>query len=147
MNPHVLWFRDGTKWSCNLCHVVNDCPPNYRSNLDGKYQRRDRMQRYELHCGSVDYVAPKKMIENWSTKEPAFFFVIDVSCVAYKRDLVTLTVHAIRDTLVELREQIRAEYEQRARGDEKFSEENTTPESDCVLSFDIYLHSTIPLRF
>ena len=138
MNPHVLWFADGTKWSCNLCHIVNDCPQDYRANLDGKYQRRDRMQRPELHRGSVDYVAPKKMVESWAPQEPAFFFVIDVSCIAFRRDLVTLTVEAIRETLVDLRQQIRAEYEQRSGVDDgKFSEDRPptlSPNCDCVFS-------------
>merc|ERR1719361_2790927 len=119
MNPHVLWFADGSKWSCNLCHIVNECPQRYRANLDGKYQRRDRMQRHELHRGSVDYVAPQQMVDSWSPKEPAFLFVIDVSCIAFRRDLVTLTVHGIRDTLVELREGIRTQYESVQRDDGK----------------------------
>ena len=104
MNPHVLWIKDGTKWICNLCGLTNECPQWYRKNLDGQYNRRDKMQRPELHRGSVDFVAPQNLIKQMEY-EPGYFFVIDVSCVAYQRDLVTLTVQSIRNSLIELREQ------------------------------------------
>ena len=108
MNPHVLWIKDGTKWICNLCQLTNECPQWYRKNLDGTYQRRDKMIRPELHRGSVDFVAPQNLIKQMEYK-PAFFFVIDVSCVAYQRDLVGLTVESIKNSLIELREQYQDE--------------------------------------
>eukprot|EP01083_Nonionella_stella_P258585 883684_1 len=105
MNPHVLWIADGTKWICNLCQLINECPTWYRKNLDGQYQRRDKMERNELHRGSVDYIAPTNLIKQMDSYKPSIFFVIDVSCVAYQRDLVSLTVNCIRNSLIELRQQ------------------------------------------
>eukprot|EP01083_Nonionella_stella_P258584 883683_1 len=105
MNPHVLWIADGTKWICNLCELINECPIWYRHNLDGQYQRRDKMERNELHRGSVDYIAPTNLIKQMDSYKPSIFFVIDVSCVAYQRDLVSLTVNCIRNSLIELRQQ------------------------------------------
>ena len=45
--------------------------------------------------------------------QTGIFFVIDVSSVAYQRDLVTLTVNAIKDGLHELRESYSNGYEQK----------------------------------
>eukprot|EP01084_Bolivina_argentea_P000920 1683_1 len=105
MNPHVLWIADGTKWLCNLCQLANECPVWYRKNLDGQFRRRDRLERAELHRGSVDYVAPDNLIKQMREYQCAYLFVIDVSCVAMKRDLVQLTVQCICDGLMELRQQ------------------------------------------
>jgi len=141
MNPHVLWFAEGSKWSCNLCHIINECPQKYRANLDGKYQRRDRMQRHELHRGSVDYVAPKEMIESWCPKMPAFFFVIDVSTMAFRRDLVTLTVQSIHKTLVELRQRIRDQEESKFADHGDGNQPQRPPAADCVVRVGFLTYS------
>eukprot|EP00484_Ammonia_sp_Unknown_P016652 CAMPEP_0197040406 /NCGR_PEP_ID=MMETSP1384-20130603/17107_1 /TAXON_ID=29189 /ORGANISM="Ammonia sp." /LENGTH=1002 /DNA_ID=CAMNT_0042471155 /DNA_START=42 /DNA_END=3050 /DNA_ORIENTATION=- len=128
MNPHALWIKDGTQWICNLCQLTNECPQWYRKNLDGQYQRRDKMQRAELHRGSVDYVAPSDLAKQMQL-EPAFFFVIDVSCVAYQRDLIKLTVNAINNSLLELRDQYKSE----AEGDDEKQAADFNVNNKCIL--------------
>ncbi|ETO23082.1 hypothetical protein RFI_14106 [Reticulomyxa filosa] len=59
MNPHVKWIQSGRTWVCNICYINNECPTYYRCNIDGVGNRMDRMEKPELHRGSVDYVASK----------------------------------------------------------------------------------------
>ena len=56
-------------------------PVNYRCTLDGSGQRRDKMDRFELHKGSVDYIPPLKLANDWKRvryhKKKQYTFVRD----------------------------------------------------------------------
>lgn len=60
INAFVSFIDNGRRWRCNVCSLANDCPSNYICELDQSGARRDKMERPELHCGAVEFVAPQE---------------------------------------------------------------------------------------
>ena len=47
-----------SRYTCNVCAMVNEVPVEYFCALDASGRRIDESQRPELFGGSVEYVAP-----------------------------------------------------------------------------------------
>ena len=60
INPHYQWLSGGREAVCNLCGHYYDIPSAYCCSLDETGNRRDKNERPELCCGTVDYIAPKE---------------------------------------------------------------------------------------
>lgn len=97
INPFDVFIDAGERYQCSLCQKVNEVPKEYQCNLDSNGQRRDRMERPELHCGSVDYEVPTYAMRDSSVCR--YLFVIDVSQGAVVSGLLQATVQAISNTL------------------------------------------------
>ena len=97
MNPFMR-FLDHTRFQCNFCTHVTECPREYMCNLGGDGRRRDWMERPELCRGSVEYNAPKEYMVR-PPMSPALFFCIDVSTAAIASGATTSACEAIVRTL------------------------------------------------
>lgn len=98
INPFVSWVDNGRRWRCNICGMLNDVPASYFSHLDQQGQRRDKDQRPELNCCSVEFVAPGDYMVR-PPQPPVYFFVIDVTSAAGSSGMLSSCVNAIRDSL------------------------------------------------
>uniref|UniRef100_A0A7S2F1C4 Protein transport protein SEC23 n=2 Tax=Octactis speculum TaxID=3111310 RepID=A0A7S2F1C4_9STRA len=81
VNCFVTWGKNGQEWSCNLCDMVNQTPPNYHCGLDGSGRRQDHAYRPELAKGSVDLVVTKQYCVR-PVQQPIYLFVVDTSAHA-----------------------------------------------------------------
>ena len=98
INPFVQWLDDGRRWRCNLCGLANDVPSQYFCHLDANNQRRDKDQRPELSCGSVELVAPAEYMVR-PPQAPVYVFVIDVSVAAVQSGMLQTCVDTIKAQL------------------------------------------------
>lgn len=103
MNPFVKWLDSGRKWSCNLCHMLNETPSWYYCSLDGSNQRVDKDARPELCRGSVDFAVNSDYCVR-PPQESIFIFCIDVSERAVTCGLTTATMQAVAKILQELQD-------------------------------------------
>ena len=101
INPFASWIDNGRRWRCNLCGMQNDVPSSYFSHLDSNGQRRDKDQRPELSCCSVEFVAPSEYMIR-PPQPPVYFFVIDVSSVSATSGMLQSCVNAIKASLDEI---------------------------------------------
>ena len=144
INCNVKWSNGGKNWICNLCHVKNEVPQWYRCNLDGKHERRDKMDRAELHRGSVDFVAPNSLKKEMQ-RNPAFFFIIDVSRNAFERGLIETQIESVRESVYQLRESVK-EQEANLNGNNTNNNSNQQPNKQkCnlqigFLTYDSKIH-------
>ena len=98
MNPFVQFVDSGRRWRCNVCSLVNDLPGDYVCELDANGQRRDRMERPELHLGAVEFVAPAEYMVR-PPQPPVFLFVVEVSYTAVSSGMLRCMASTIRHTL------------------------------------------------
>ena len=101
INPFVTWLENGRRWRCNICAQLNECPSAYFCHLDEDGQRRDKMQRPELHKGVVEFVAPAEYMVR-PPQPPSYFFVIDVSVTAVRSGMLKSVASAIKASLDDL---------------------------------------------
>ena len=97
MNPYMR-FLDHTRFQCNFCTHVTECPREYMCNLGADGRRRDWMERPELCRGSVEYNAPKEYMVR-PPMAPALMFCVDVSPAAVQSGATTSACEAIARTL------------------------------------------------
>lgn len=97
------FIESGAKFMCNLCGTTNAVPLNYQCNLDANGQRRDRLERYELHRGTVEFVAGPEFSLR-PIQDPCYLLLLDVSYAAVVTGLVNLVIDTIRTTLDRLAE-------------------------------------------
>ncbi len=98
MNPFVSWINNGRQWRCNACGMVNDVPASYFCHLDDKGYRRDRDQRPELSCGSVEFVAPSEYMVR-PPVAPVYCFCLDVSAQAVSSGMLATAIATIKGCL------------------------------------------------
>ena len=73
------------RFSCNVCDMMNDVPPDYYAGVDPATGRRtDEAQRPELACGSVEYVAPTEYMV--SRFQGLYFIVLCMYVAALRSD-------------------------------------------------------------
>lgn len=102
INPYVKFLDGGRRWSCNICGRPNEVPGDYFCNLDAQGLRKDRMERPELSCGSVEYVAPQDYMSR-PPQPPVYMFVLDASQRAVTSGLLFQTCVAIKENLQHIR--------------------------------------------
>ncbi|KAL9068727.1 MAG: hypothetical protein Q9157_006414 [Trypethelium eluteriae] len=98
INPFMTFRSGGNKFVCNMCTFPNDVTPEYFSPTDPSGIRIDRMQRPELHLGTVEFMVPK---EYWA-KEPVglrWLFLVDVSAEAINRGFLDAVCEGILNAL------------------------------------------------
>ncbi|KAI9654972.1 MAG: COPII coat Sec23p-Sfb3p heterodimer component [Bathelium mastoideum] len=98
INPFMTFRSGGNKFVCNMCTFPNDVAPEYFSPTDPNGVRIDRMQRPELHLGTVEFMVPK---EYWA-KEPVglrWLFLVDVSAEAINRGFLDGVCEGILNAL------------------------------------------------
>ena len=98
INPFMTFRSGGNKFVCNMCTFPNDVTPEYFSPTDPNGVRIDRMQRPELHLGTVEFMVPK---EYWA-KEPVglrWLFLVDVSAEAITRGFLDGVCEGILNAL------------------------------------------------
>lgn len=98
INPFVAWMNNGRQWRCNICGMSNDVPTSYFSHLDVNGQRRDKDQRPELSCCSVEFVAPGDYMVR-PPQPPVYFFLLDVSNTASSTGMLACAVNAIKASI------------------------------------------------
>ncbi|KAI9702157.1 MAG: COPII coat Sec23p-Sfb3p heterodimer component [Bogoriella megaspora] len=104
INPFMTFKNGGNKFVCNMCTFPNDVAAEYFSPTDPSGVRIDRMQRPELHLGTVEFMVPK---EYWA-KEPAglrWLFLVDVSSEAVSRGFLEGVCEGILNALYGSEEQ------------------------------------------
>ncbi len=131
INPWFKFKNLGATMVCNMCDSSQPVPEGYQCNLDGDGLRRDRMDRPELHKGSVEFVMPaitagagvraglaaqssavngtKNGTSAANAVKPlCYVFVLDVSPNAIASGLVQASVQAVRSALRHLASNPRA---------------------------------------
>jgi len=98
INPFVGFLDGGRRWRCNVCSLVNDVPTEYFCELDGDGMRRDRMERPELHLGTVEFVAPQEYMVR-PPQPPVYLFVIEVSYTAVSSGMLRCAAATLLHTL------------------------------------------------
>lgn len=101
MNPFMMWADGGRRFTCNICHMVNECPVDYFAALDGSGRRIDVEQRPELSRGSVEYVAPAEYMVR-APMPPTYVFLLDVSFHAVSSGLLSAACGSIKACLDKL---------------------------------------------
>lgn len=97
MNPFNTFTDNGSKFQCSFCGMSNAVPHDYVCNTDANGMRRDRDERFELHKGSVEYLAPS--YADFPATDPSYLFVLDVSCTARISGLFQSSVQAVLNIL------------------------------------------------
>ena len=101
INAFCVFTDAGRRWRCNCCTNLNEVPPEYFCPLDGSGRRRDAMERPELSCGSVEYIAPAEYMVR-PPMPPVYFFVLDVSAAAVASGYLARACAALRESLAAL---------------------------------------------
>ena len=103
INPYVVFpLNDrGSRWRCNVCHLINELPQSYFAPLDMNGFRVDACQRPELSQGVYDIIAPAEYAKR-APPPPTFLFIIDVSKSAIESKSVLYTAATIRQCLPHL---------------------------------------------
>ncbi len=98
INPFVSWINNGRQWRCNACGMVNDVPASYFCHLDDTGYRRDRSERPELSCGSVEFIAPSEYMVR-PPVAPVYCFCLDVSAGAVSSGMLATAISTIKNCL------------------------------------------------
>ncbi|OUM62377.1 hypothetical protein PIROE2DRAFT_54426 [Piromyces sp. E2] len=97
INPFVTFVDQGTRWKCNICHVVNDLPAFY--NWDSKTRQAvDRNTIPELNSSVVEFVATQEYTRG-PPQPVVIMFVIDVSFQSIQSGMVATAARTILSTL------------------------------------------------
>ena len=76
-------------------------PADYFCDLDGEGKRRDRMERPELHMGTVEFVAAAEYMVR-PPQPPVYLFVIEVSYAAVASGMLRCVAATLQHTLQHL---------------------------------------------
>jgi len=98
INPFVAFLDGGRRWRCNVCSLVNDVPNEYYCELDADGARRDRLERPELHLGTVEFVAPQEYMVR-PPQPPVYLFVIETSYTAVSSGMLRCAAATLLHTL------------------------------------------------
>lgn len=98
VSPHAKWSDGGRRWSCAMCGEVNACPDYYVGPIDQYGQRRDRFERPELCCGTVELVAPRSYLIR-PPQPSVFVFVIEASYLSIASGAFGCAVAAVKGCL------------------------------------------------
>jgi protein transport protein SEC24 len=98
INPFVGFLDGGRRWRCNVCSLVNDVPNEYFCELDADGMRRDRLERPELHLGTVEFVAPQEYMVR-PPQPPVYLFVVEVSYTAVSSGMLRCAAATLLHTL------------------------------------------------
>lgn len=97
INPWVTFVEQGTKWKCNICHMLNDVPTFY--NWDSKTRQQvDRNQRPELMNSVVEFVATQEYTRG-PPQPVVLMFLIDVSFQSIQSGMVATAARSILSSL------------------------------------------------
>lgn len=101
VNPFFQFIEQGNAFLCNLCGMKNDCPEEYKCNLDANGFRRDRHARPELSRGTVEFEVGADFLLR-PICDPVYLFVLDVSYGAVVSGLVSASITAVRSAIDQL---------------------------------------------
>lgn len=101
INAFVQFVDSGRRWRCNVCGKLNEVPPDYFSDLDGEGKRRDRMERPELHLGTVEFVAAAEYMVR-PPQPPVYLFVVEVSYAAVASGMLRCVAATLQHTVQHL---------------------------------------------
>jgi protein transport protein SEC24 len=101
MNPFMKFVENGRAYICNMCGKRNEVSRDYECPLDEYQNRRDKLHRPELSCGSYDFVASKDMISR-PPQAPTYVFVINCSLDSINSGLLNTVIESVRGSLDEL---------------------------------------------
>jgi protein transport protein SEC24 len=97
INPFVTFVDQGTRWKCNICHVVNDLPAFY--SWDSKTRQAiDRSTIPELNSAVVEFVATKEYTHR-PPQPVVIMLVIDVSFQSIQSGMVATAARTILSSL------------------------------------------------
>ena len=92
-------FKDGgRRWLCSMCNHNNECPSDYFSPLDQNGKRVDAAQRPELHCGSVEFVAPAEYMVR-PPMPPVYMFVLETTPAAVNSGALAGAIAGVRNSI------------------------------------------------
>jgi len=98
INAFVQFADGGRRWRCNVCGKLNEVPPDYFCDLDGEGKRRDRMERPELHLGTVEFVAAAEYMVR-PPQPPVYLFLIEVSYAAVASGMLRCVAATLQHTM------------------------------------------------
>ena len=101
VNAFVAFLDGGRRWRCNVCSLVNDVPNEYFCELDADGLRRDRLERPELHLGTVEFVAPQEYMVR-PPQPPVYLFVVEVSYTAVASGMLRCVAATLQHTIERL---------------------------------------------
>ncbi|ORX60983.1 hypothetical protein BCR36DRAFT_394129 [Piromyces finnis] len=97
INPFVTFVDQGTRWKCNICHVVNDLPAFY--SWDSKTRQAvDRNTIPELNSSVIEFVATQEYTRG-PPQPVVIMFVMDVSFQSIQSGMVATAARTILSTL------------------------------------------------
>jgi len=97
INPFITFVDQGTRWKCNICHVVNDLPPFY--SWDSKTRQAvDRNTIPELNSSVVEFVATQEYTRG-PPQPVVIMFVMDVSFQSIQSGMIATAARTILSTL------------------------------------------------
>ncbi|CDW72217.1 sec23 sec24 trunk domain containing protein [Stylonychia lemnae] len=103
INPFFKFIENGQSVICNICQYQFQCPEYYYSQLNEMGLRRDLKQRFELHKGSYEFIAPRIFYDKKEYKPDEYvlnkIFVIDVSPFSVQLGLFEQAIYSIKLTL------------------------------------------------
>ena len=100
LNPFVKFIDGGDKWICNICKQINLTEDYYYGKLDNNNERVDKNSKYDLCCGSYEFLANKQYWKNNKTPSKAFFiFLIETSLSSISNGFLTATIESIKDVI------------------------------------------------
>ncbi len=100
LNPFVKFIDGGDKWICNICKQINITEEYYYGNLDNNNERVDKNNKYDLCCGSYEFLANKQYWKNNKNPTIAYFiFLIETSFSSISNGFLTATIESIKDVI------------------------------------------------
>ena len=98
VNAFAKFIDGGRRWRCNVCGLANEVPPEYFCELDGEGNRRDRMERPELHLATVEFVAAAEYMVR-PPQPPVYLFLIEASYAAVSSGMLRCVAATLAHTL------------------------------------------------
>eukprot|EP00172_Hildenbrandia_rubra_P004556 Plantae.Rhodophyta-Hildenbrandia_rubra.ctg9408.p1 GENE.Plantae.Rhodophyta-Hildenbrandia_rubra.ctg9408~~Plantae.Rhodophyta-Hildenbrandia_rubra.ctg9408.p1 ORF type:complete len:784 (+),score=120.16 Plantae.Rhodophyta-Hildenbrandia_rubra.ctg9408:631-2982(+) len=95
INFACTFLNGGRRWSCSICHFVDDVSPDYYSPVDVNGRRQDAAQRPELTHGTVEFVAPSEYMVR-PPMPATFIFVLEVTPAAVVTGALSNMIAGIR---------------------------------------------------
>ena len=100
LNPFVKFIDGGDKWICNICKQINLTEDYYYGKLDNNNERVDKNSKYDLCCGSYEFLANKQYWKNNKNPTIAYFiFLIETSFSSISNGFLTATIESIKDVI------------------------------------------------